>query len=101
MELDKAQDHIVLGEGKTIIINGHNTESMLKNLYKVNKNDKIIINTEYGSYTYEINDMKVTTLKDIEIQTDSEILVIYTSYPENSTGDTNKIYAIYANLVVD
>lgn len=101
MELGKVQGHIVHGEGKTIILNGHNTESMLKNLYRVNKKDKIIISTEYGSYTYEVNDMKVTTLKDIEIQTDNEILVIYTSYPENNTGNTNKIYAVYANLVVD
>lgn len=86
------------GEGKTIIINGHNTESMLKKLYDVNKNDEILINTEYGSYKYEVYDMKVINEKDITIQTDSEILVICTSYPENSTGNTNKVYAVYANL---
>lgn len=86
------------GEGKTIILNGHNTDSMLKRLYKVSKKDKILINTEYGSYTYEVYDIKVITEKDIVVQTNNETLVIYTNYPENSVGSTNMIYAVYANL---
>lgn len=87
------------GEGKTIILNGHNTEKMLKRLYRVKKNDKILITTEYGSYTYEVDDMKVTNEKDIAIETNNEVLVIYTSYPENSTGSTSKIYVVYAKLI--
>lgn len=98
MELVKAQEHIALGEGKTTILNGHNTEKSLKKLYKVNKNDIISIDTEYGSYSYKVYDTKVTTEKDINIETDRENLVIYTSYPENSVGNTSKIYAVYANL---
>ena len=87
------------GEGKTIILNGHNTDKMLKKLYKVSKNDIILINTEYGTYRYAVYDMKVITEKDIEIETDSESLVVYTNYPENDVGSTNRIYAVYANLV--
>ena len=89
------------GEGKTIILKGHNTESKLKNLYKVNKKEKILINTEYGSYTYEVYDMKVISESDITIQSDNENLIIYTGYTENSVGDTNKVYAVYANLILN
>jgi len=90
------------GEGKTIICTGHNTEGMLKSLVNVKKNDKIVIETTYGTFTYKVYNTKIANKNDksaLPIQKEKEELILYTGYSEGEIGAGNKIFITYANLV--
>jgi len=92
------------GEGGSIICQGHNTEKMLKKLPKINKSDKIVIDTSYGSYTYSVYDTKIVSQNEKEeditpIQRENEILMIYTKYPIDNIGSTSQYFIAYAKLV--
>lgn len=91
------------GEGGSIIYCGHNFDSIFGNFSKLEDGDKINIETEYGSYTYTIYDMKIveeTNVDALPIQKDEEILMVYTCYPFNNIGYATKRYVVYASLDV-
>jgi len=90
------------GEGKTVICTGHNIEGMLKRLPEIKENDKIVIETTYGNYTYKVSETKILAKNDKsvkKVQKEKEILVLYTGYPTDSIGITDKIFVVYADLV--
>lgn len=90
------------GEGASIILAAHNSKKHFISLPKLKKHDIIIIDSVYGKYTYEVTDYKIIKdddVKSLEIQTEKEILMMYTCYPVATIGYKNKRYVVYAELV--
>lgn len=80
-----------------IIIGG-----VLKTLPEIKIGAKIVIETTYGIYTYEVYDTKIvqdTQLEAAPIQREKEILMLYTCYPVNGLGHATKRFMTYSNLV--
>lgn len=90
------------GEGGSIVYMGHNTSNMLKNLPNIKIDDKIIVETSYGTYEYAVYDMKVINATDLDmvpIQRNKEILMLYTCKRTGRIGYSTKRFIVYANLV--
>lgn len=91
------------GEGGTIIIAAHNTWGQFYTLPQVSIGDKVIIKTDYGTYTYEINKTEIANAiklgEDLRIRTDLEELMLYTCYPVDSPGYKANRFVAYAVLV--
>jgi len=90
------------GEGGSIILAGHNFKKFLGNLPKAEKDDIIELNTTYGNFKYKIYDTKIIGENDVDkvpIQTEKEILMIYTCYPINNIGHATQRYVVYADRV--
>lgn len=90
------------GEGGSIILAGHNFKSFLANLPKAKIGDIISLETIYGDFKYKIYDTKIvqeTDVKEVPVQKEKEILMIYTCYPINNIGHASQRYVVYADLV--
>ena len=90
------------GEGGSIIYMGHNSKNVFRRFSELRKGDTITVKTSYGEYTYKIYDMQYVNEDEPEklpIQTEKEILMVYTCYPFNNIGYTTQRYVVYAELV--
>ena len=90
------------GENGTIILSAHNSKDYFKNLPKLEIGDKIIITTDYGEFTYEVDNYKVIKDDDIDsfkIKNDEEMLILYTCYPTYTLGFKDERYIVYTKLV--
>ena len=70
-------------------------------LPKLKEGDEIILDTIYGTYTYQMISSKIikdTDTKSLPIQTEEEILMMYTCYPVATIGHKSKRYVVYARL---
>jgi sortase A len=71
------------GEGKTILIGGHDT-TFFKPLETVKKGDEITIKTSYGIFVYQVTKTEIHEAKDqtaYDLESDKEQLILYTCYP--------------------
>ena len=92
------------GEGSSILLAAHNSEENFMYLPKLQLGAKVILDTIYGKYTYEVYDTKIIKDDDEEalpISKKEEILMMYTCYPVNTIGHKDKRYVVYARLVGD
>lgn len=90
------------GEGGSIILAGHNFKTFLANLPKAKNGDKIVLDTNYGTFNYEIYNTKIvkeTEIDEVPIQNEKEILMIYTCWPINNIGHAIERYVVYANKI--
>lgn len=90
------------GEGGSVIMAGHNFKSFLADLPEAKMGDKIILETTYGNFTYEIYDTKVikeTAVDQVPVQKEEEILMLYTCWPINNIGHASERYVVYAKTV--
>ena len=90
------------GEGASIIFAAHNSREHFMRLPQLKIGEKVIVEATYGTYTYEVYDTKIikdTDTESLKIQTDEEILMMYTCYPVNVIGHKDKRYLVYAKLV--
>lgn len=87
---------IVPGMNGTILIGGHDL-TYFKELDKLDKDDLIIIKTEYGSYQYKVTDTTVLSVeKAIEASQIYEGVILYTCYPiGNVTGKERERYLVF------
>lgn len=89
------------GYGKTILIAGHNN-TYFNGLKNVKKNDIVEINTSYGNYQYEITTTKILSADDssaYDLTKKEENLVMYTCYPFDELGLTEKRFFVYAKKI--
>ena len=87
------------GEGGSILMMGHNWSNFLRRLGELETGDKIKITTNYGTYTYKVYKTKIieeTDWNSLPLQSDEEILMLYTCYPFDNTSYTTKRYVVYA-----
>ena len=92
------------GEGGSIIVPGHNNVGVFHDLEKVKVGDKVIIEANYGTFTYEVTSYKVIKETDLDafpIQKEEEILIMYTCYPINRSviGRKTERYVVYAKKI--
>lgn len=102
MEFGHSSGSYFPGEGGSIVYMGHNTRGFLRELPQIQIGAQIIIETNYGIYTYEVYDTSVveqTKLDAIEISRDEEKLMLYTCYPVNSIGHAKNRFITYSKLV--
>ena len=89
------------GEGKTILLAGHNN-TFFNGLQQVEVGDIVTIETHYGTYTYEVTDMGVKDYQDAtayDFTRTDENLIMYTCYPFDALGFTSDRYFVYAKYV--
>lgn len=80
---------------------GHNSKKVFRRFSELQKGNEIIVKTTYGTYKYEIYDMKLVhenDINEIPIQKEKEILMVYTCYPFNNIGYATQRYVVYAEL---
>lgn len=90
------------GEGGTILFSGHNNGKYLRKIEYLKPGEKIIVDAEYGTYTYEMVEskiLKIEELENLEIKQDEEQLIIYTCYPFDTIGYKANRYVVFAKLV--
>ena len=90
------------GEGGSIIYMGHNSKKMFRRFSELQIDDTITVKTNYGEFKYQIYDMQIVEETDTDklpVQTDEEVLMIYTCYPFNNIGYATQRYVVYAKLV--
>ncbi len=92
------------GQGGSVIMAGHNFSGYLDKLPNTNIGDKIILDTNYGTFTYEIYEQKIvkeTAVDEVPVQTEKEILMLYTCWPIHNIGHAYERYVVYANLMTE
>lgn len=90
------------GEGGSVIMAGHNFKTFLANLPEAKIGDRIVLDTTYGTFNYDIYDTRIvkeTDVASVPIQQGKEILMLYTCWPINNIGHASERYVVYANLV--
>lgn len=89
------------GEGGTILMSGHNSKSMLQDLKNISKGDRITIETTYGIFTYEVEEIKIMKLSqynEIKIENE-EKLFLYTCYPFSDILYGNERFVVISKLL--
>lgn len=90
------------GEGGTIILAAHNSRQHFMYLPKLKEGAEVTIEASYGTFTYRLIATKIIGEKEMEslpVQTEKEILMMYTCYPVNTIGHKTKRYVVYLELV--
>ena len=87
--------------GKTVI-SGHNN-SVFETIGEAQIGDTITLDLSYGTYVYEISNLEVKSGSDHSIvepiETEENILTLYTCYPFNYIGLTPDRYVVTARLI--
>ncbi len=89
------------GEGSTVLVSGHNN-TFFNCLKYVKVGDTIKLETNYGTYLYEVTETAVKKSTDstaYDLRADEESLVLYTCYPFNQLGLTPDRFFVYAKFV--
>lgn len=89
------------GYGKTILVAGHNN-TYFNGLKNVKKGDIVKINTSYGNYEYKVTDTKIhnaKSKKSYDLNANKENLILYTCYPFDTIGLTEKRFFVYADKI--
>ncbi len=89
------------GYGKTILVAGHNN-TYFNGLKNVKTGDIVKINTSYGNYEYKVSGTKILNAdnkKAYDLSADKENLILYTCYPFDTLGLTEKRFFVYAEKI--
>lgn len=90
------------GEGGSIVCMAHNTIGYLYNLSHIEIGDKIVVATNYGTFTYKVTGTKIVNENEVDavkVQNKEEILILYTCYPTNTFGHATQRFITYSKLV--
>lgn len=90
------------GEGGSIILDAHNNKGMFRRLPELSEGSVIVIEADYGTFTYKLTRSDIinkTETDKLPIQSDEELLMLYTCYPVTAVGMTSKRLVLYAELV--
>jgi len=89
------------GSGSTVLISGHNN-TYFHTLGNVSEGDTVTLTTNYGVYTYAVSGTAIHSSgssESYDLSADYENLVLYTCYPFNALGLTNKRFFVYCRYV--
>ena len=89
------------GFGGLVLLGGHNN-TFFNGLKHITEGDMLEIETNYGTYCYQVDEMKVLEENDksaYDFTIEEEQLVLYTCYPFDMLSRTKYRYFVYASLV--
>ena len=88
------------GEGGNVVLAGHR-ETVFWPLEQIEIGDEVIVETSYGIYTYEVEEIYVTEPSDVTptTPTDEERLTFYTCYPFIKYGPTPERFIVVAKFI--
>lgn len=89
------------GYGRPLLVGGHNNGAF-GGLQHVKTGDIVTIATNYGIYSYRVTGVKIADCFDksaYNLQQEKEQLILYTCYPFNTLGLTDKRFFVYADKV--
>ena len=88
------------GEGGNFVIAGHRDTSF-KKLEGIQVNDKIFVETTWGTYEYKVKDIKIVKPTEVSVidPTDYEKLTMYTCYPFNYIGQSPERFVVDGEFV--
>lgn len=88
------------GEGGNMVLSGYR-ETAFYALKELKQGDLVYVETDYGTYEYEVSDIYITTPDDVSptIPTETEQLTMYTCYPFVKYGPTPERFVVVSNLV--
>ena len=89
------------GYGKTILVGGHNN-TYFNGLKYAEAGQTVNIRTSYGNYEYRITKAGVKKFNDntaYDLTENKETLIMYTCYPFDELGLTDKRFFVYAEYV--
>jgi sortase A len=80
-----------------IVLSGHR-DTVFRDMGELELGDDLVIQMEYGDFTYEIKETKIVDADDrtIIVPHDEEVLTLTTCYPFNFVGSAPDRYIIYA-----
>ncbi len=90
-----------VGSGSTVLISAHNN-TYFHTLGQAKVGDTVLLRTNYGDYTYEVERTGIYTTSDdsaYDLLATEENLVLYTCYPFNMLGLTAKRYFVFCRYV--
>jgi sortase A len=103
-ELSKGVGHFIQsvlpGSNDNCVLSGHR-DTVFSQIGKLKLNDKLIVKTSAGTFTYEINEIRIVDKDDktVIVPTDHAVLTVTTCYPFIFVGNAPKRYVLIANLV--
>ena len=86
------------GQGNSILYTTHNTDDKLYNLKNIKIGDKVIISTNFGKFKYKVTKTEIiknTDKNKADIDSNKELLMIYTCYPFDASEYTNQRFMVY------
>ncbi len=89
------------GEGGSIILPAHNNSKQFMYISRLKEGSEITIEADYGTFVYRVYETKIiqeTDKDSLPIQSDEEILMLYTCYPVTGLGHKDKRFVVYAKL---
>ena len=89
------------GQDGNIVFAAHRT-SYFKPLQNVAVGDEVIFETTYGTFTYNVREIRILESGDFSLitkETDMEQLTLYTCYPFKYIGNAPDRYAVFCDLV--
>jgi len=91
---------VLPGENDNCVVSGHR-ETVFRQLGKLKIGDQLIVQTTAGTFTYEVNGMRIVHADDktVIVPTDHAVLTMTTCYPFNTPGYYPDRYIVSANLV--
>ena len=91
---------VLPGETDNCVVSGHR-ETIFRQLGKLKIGDQLIVQTSSGTFTYEVNGMRIVHADDktVIVPTDHAVLTMTTCYPFNTPGYYPDRYIVSANLV--
>lgn len=84
-------------QGDQIVLSGHR-DTVFRQMGDLEIGDELILQMEYGDFTYEITETKIVDADDrtIIVPHDEEVLTLTTCYPFNFVGYAPDRYILYA-----
>ena len=88
------------GEKDNCVLSGHR-DTVFRELGKLKIGDLLITRTSAGTYTYEIERIRIVDADDrtVIVPADHAVLTVSTCYPFRYVGDAPERYILVADLV--
>jgi sortase A len=88
---------VLPGEPDVTLLSGHR-DTVFRRVGELEKGDKLIINTEMGQFTYQIEDTKIVNADEKINSIGKPYLILSTCYPFTYIGPAPQRYLILAKL---
>jgi sortase A len=91
------------GKGHTVLLAGHNN-TFFNSLGKVKIGDRVVIETDYGEFSYEVAAKKEITAADtsaFDLEQEEENLILYTCTNDTVFGTSENRTLVFARYLAD